>query len=757
MQINYKLFLKIFFFILIFNSSSFSKNNYNIIISENEFLDKEVILSLLEDNVINNDKDVINLISKKLFSTGKFKDISVEIIDNDLFINLVLNPVIRKINFFNNERFKKDDLLEIYDEIIENKIYDKKNINKYIYELTSLYKSFGYNQIDINHKIKPIKDIKAEIVDVDFFIDEGKISKISKVNFQGNLSFSNSNLTNIIVSKPRRELLFFLRKNYKDIELKKDVNRLIKFYQNNGFKDVIINTQVEYISDSNRFNLYFIINEGNKFEFSNFNINLDYNKFDESIKNQVLKLISEYNEFLNKKPTFNIDTVFKIKSELSDLLYNLGLNFFEININESISNSQVDILFIIEDLTPRYVNLINIKGNKLTQDYVIRRELELSEGDPINKKLINDSISNIRSLGFFTNVDIDEIETEDGVILNVKVDERSSGDFSIGVAFATIEGATFISKLNQKNIAGTGKSVDLAINTSSKNTQYKLSISQPRFFAKKIKLFYGLNYNYSDNSSTSSYNLENLIGDVGVEFNLSNKLKNSISLIYELNTYNVTDASSVSNNILDNEGTNAVIKLQNYLNYYNLNSFIRPQNGEQFILSSVLSPITNSTDGFIKNTLTLKKFYDYKRYIFSLQLKAANITSLQNDQIPDSEKYNMGGQWLRGFDTYGAGPRKSTTAYIGGNNLLISKFDISRSMFKNSNNPIDFFIFSDVGKVSGNKIKPTQSNESIRASAGYGVKLYTPIGPIGLSWGFPIMDESYDKKRDFLFSIGNLN
>jgi outer membrane protein insertion porin family len=184
---------------------------------------------------------------------------------------------------------------------------------------------------------------------------------------------------------------------------------------------------------------------------------------------------------------------------------------------------------------------------------------------------------------------------------------------------------------------------------------------------------------------------------------------------------------------------------------------MRPQSGTQMILSSIFSPITNSKDGFIKNTFTARKFYSFKQNIISIQAKAANITSLQDDEISDSDKYALGGKWLRGFDVYGAGPRNSSTSYIGGNNLLVSKIDISRSLFKKSNNPIDFFVFTDIGKVYGNKISPTNSEESIRASVGYGIKLYSPIGPIGLTWGSPILDESYDIKREFLFTIGNLN
>ena len=112
---------------------------------------------------------------------------------------------------------------------------------------------------------------------------------------------------------------------------------------------------------------------------------------------------------------------------------------------------------------------------------------------------------------------------------------------------------------------------------------------------------------------------------------------------------------------------------------------------------------------------------------------------------------------MRGFDNYGAGPRNSRTSYVGGNNLFVSKIDFSRPLYSNTDNPIDVYFFTDFGTVYGNKNKPTFSDSAVRSSYGYGIKFYTPIGPIGFSWAFPISDETYDIKRMFLFSVGNLN
>ena len=130
---------------------------------------------------------------------------------------------------------------------------------------------------------------------------------------------------------------------------------------------------------------------------------------------------------------------------------------------------------------------------------------------------------------------------------------------------------------------------------------------------------------------------------------------------------------------------------------------------------------------------------------------------MSNNDILTDDKFSLGGRWLRGFDVYGAGPRNSQSSYVGGNNLIVTKFDYQRELFDNSDFPVYLNLFNDYGIVWDNKTTPTNSDSDLRSSYGFGIKYYSPIGPIGFTWGFPLMDKSYDIKRMFLFSVGNLN
>ena len=179
--------------------------------------------------------------------------------------------------------------------------------------------------------------------------------------------------------------------------------------------------------------------------------------------------------------------------------------------------------------------------------------------------------------------------------------------------------------------------------------------------------------------------------------------------------------------------------------------------GNYINFNNIIETPTSSNNGFIKNVVTIKKFISGNKSIYGIHGKLGNIFSLNNNDILTDDKFALGGRSLRGFDIYGAGSRNSRTSYIGGNNLATLKLDYSYEITRQSDFPFYLNIFNDYGLVWDNKTKPTQSDNNIRSSVGFGIKYYSPVGPIGFTWGFPIMDEEYDIKRMFLFSVGNLD
>ena len=379
---------------------------------------------------------------------------------------------------------------------------------------------------------------------------------------------------------------------------------------------------------------------------------------------------------------------------------------------EKKDNNNVSILLDIQSIEPQYVNQINIYGNSRTFDYVIRRELLISEGDAVHKTQISEINKKLQSLRLFKSVKVKEKNIENNLInIDIEVEEQQTGTVNAGVSVGTIDGFSVVAGLSERNFYGTGRSVDALLNTSDKKTEFTLSTTDRLSYENDVDISYQSSYKEEDFASTSSYKLNTFTFGTGIAYDINSELSHSIDIKYLLKEYIITDSNTVSSTIGNSSGQNASFIITNGFVHNSLNSIYQPQDG------------------------SLTSF----------------ITSMSDD------KFSLGGRWLRGFDVAGAGPRNSRTSYIGGNNLIVTKFDYSREIFENSNFPIYLNLFNDYGLVWENKTTPTQTDNNIRASVGFGIKYYSPIGPIGFSWGFPIMDEEYDIKRMFLFSVGNID
>ena len=736
---------------------AFANENIEINIVNGDNIDKQTIYSILDTYSEIND-DQLNDIIKKLKKNKYIANVDILKKNGVYVINISQYKIINDVKFKGLKRFKKNDLNLIlpFDEYL--KVDDEKQINKFINDLKELYYSYAYNKINIEYELQNIDD-NQNFTDIQFNVNEGKISKINKIKFIGNSFFKRSKLLDNIKSQQRNYLKLRIFNNFKYYVVENDIIRLRKLYLDSGFRDIKIESKTEYLESKNKFNIYFYIDEGNLYSFDQFDlqINLSNIKSDqiEQIKNNFDNIIKDK---FNKDKTFNLSNINSIEKDISKLLFDNGHSFFDIQIQEQLNDQNININFIISDSPPKYAKEITITGNKRTLDKVIRRNIHFAEGDPFNDQDITNVNTRLRNLNFFKKIDIDTNKLDgNDYSVNIDVDEQPTGDFQIGVTFGTIEGATLITELNEKNIAGTGRDLSFVINTSENKSKYKLSSKEPFAFNRPINLLYGVEFNEKDLSSSSSYQVETLKFDSGINFDISDKVKYGFNISYELKDYTITNSSTAASSIINSSGKNMFINFINNLNYYDLDSFFNPSEGTSLYYQNTISPSTNSNGSLVKNEIVHRKFIPIKESIFSIQTKLGNITSLENKEILNDNKFSLGGSWLRGFDSYGAGPRNSYTSYQGGNNIIVTKFDYDRPINKISDNPVYLTIFSDVGKIWGNKTNPTSSTESIRSSYGYGIKWYSPIGPLGFSWAFPLQDEDYDIKRSFLFSIGNIN
>ncbi|MBI04797.1 MAG: outer membrane protein assembly factor BamA [Pelagibacteraceae bacterium] len=741
----------IFLLLLIFYSYKVLSNEISIEVIGNQYSDNEAIFSIIEKKPDVISEEYSNYLLKELNDSKLFQNVKVEIKNNKYLVFIEEYPSITKVSYQKNKRLKDEQLGIITNELNITNLNPLK-INKLNDEFKKAYQSLGYNNIKIESKTK-FNEIN-NTAELTFIFEEGEITKIKKVYFVGNENFSNDELFSKIKSKNKSLLNIFVNNNFKLFQIQNDILKLKKFYKNNGFKKININYEIEYL-DTNKVFLYFKIAEGNKYIFSSI-------KYENQIKQSNEKLNDEFDLLLKNKKleseSFSQVKIESIEKDLSNILEDNGIVFFELQTLEKVTNNNVDVLYRILPTKPKYVNQININGNSRTYDYVIRRELQISEGDSLNKFQIKELSRQIKMLNLFETVEINEQYINDELVdIEIEVKEKQTGSFNAGLSFGTIDGFTFVTGLNEKNFGGTGRSIEFLINTSQNNSTYTFKSKDKYFYNYDLDFEYGINYSEKDFTNSSSYKLNTFTLGTGLGYRITNNLTHKINLDYYLKDYTVTNESSVSDSIKNVEGNNVSFILKNEFSYNTLNSFILPVRGNYFEYSNLIETPTSSTNGFLKNSITYKKYQKINENIFSFQTRLGNIISLNNNELIANDKFSLGGRWLRGYDVYGVGPRESRNSYVGGRNLAVTKFDFSKKLIDNSDNPIYFHLFNDYGLVWGNKTAPKHSDQSIRASYGLGLKFYSPIGPIGFTWGFPINDQDYDIKRMFLFSVGNLN
>tara|TARA_B100000242_G_scaffold260807_1_gene206324 strand:+ start:289 stop:2559 length:2271 start_codon:yes stop_codon:yes gene_type:complete len=736
--------------ILLISKSVFA-NNTLFEIQGNNFTDSNVILSLLNKIPETVDEEFSNDIIKVLNNSNLFSDVSVRFIDNKYIINVKEYPNIDKLYFENNERLEDIELKQIASDI--NFINDNNvSLNLFINEVKKVYESFGYNNVNINYS----KKIYEENNTIDFYFDiqEGKITKVNKIIINGNNSISGQDILANIKTKTRSIRNIFANNNFKPFTVESDKYKIINYYKNNGFLNVDVNVKIEYFK-SNRVNIYFNIIEGDVYSLVAIDI-VDENNILNSITANLINLKTD--SFLNENSIFSYSKAQQLRKDISSTIIDSGVEFFEINSYEKISDKNVKILYQISPIAPKYTNLINIEGNYRTYDYVIRRELSIVEGDAIYPRQIKSLKDKLTSLNLFESVNIKEDPVDDkNVNLIIEIEEKQTGSFNAGVSLGTLDGFAIVTGLRERNFYGTGRSLDILLNTSEDKNQFKFITTDRLSYENDANISYSINYKQEDFSNASSYKLDSFSSGIGVGYRLNKKLIHNIDLEYVLKDYNITNSTTVSETIASSSGSNISYLLKNNFSYSTLNPGFISKKGNYFNFNNTIETPTSSSNGFIKNTLTFKNYFNSNDNIFSIQTKIGNIFSLNNNDILTDDKFSLGGRWLRGFDNFGAGPRNSRTSYVGGNNLIATKFDYSHEITKKSDFPIYLNLFNDYGLVWENKTNPTNNDNSLRSSVGFGIKYYSPIGPIGFTWGFPIIDEKYDINRMFLFSIGNID
>ena len=444
-------FLILYFFLTSYSHAEIIKK---FLILGNDRISDETILmfSNLEVGKDINQNNLNNAL-KELYYTDYFKNVQISFEKNVVKINVVENPIIQKIII--NE-IKEKNLNKIIDDVtskinkyplIESKINDQVNL------LKNILKSYGYYFVEL--KTSYIEN-DNNTVDLIYNFNLGEIAKIKKINFIGSKIFSDGTLRNVIISEESKFWKFITKNKYLDSNrIKTDILKLNNFYKNRGYFDVKIKSTTAIINNENQFELIFNINAGDKFFFNNVKIkdtkNIEIDDF--SLFQKKFKELE--GEKYSKKKIENL------VNDLNDYALNNDFIFINASFNEIIKEkNKIDIDINFDDVEKTYIDRINILGNFITDEKVIRNMLIVDEGDPFNKILFEKSISDMKSENLFKSVNYNVQEISDkSKIIDIKVEEKPTGEIFAGAGTGTT-GTSLTAGVKENNYLGLGIKLD---------------------------------------------------------------------------------------------------------------------------------------------------------------------------------------------------------------------------------------------------------------------------------------------------------
>ena len=750
---NYK-FLNIFLLIFILLTKSLASyadqiKVEKVIIKGEKRLSESFILNYLPNypnTKFNN--EILNKFTKDLYNSGMIKKINYKINNDILEIFIEEYPIINEINFFGNDLLDNETLSEIIS-IKSRDIFNEISLNDTIEEIKIEYQKIGRYLAEVLIKKTEISDGR---VNLNFEISEGALLVVKNINFEGNKSFSDSELKSNITTKEDAWYKIFGSNKFLPERLEYDKEKLKEFYNRRGFIDFnVIVARGDLLPNFSGFNLNFIINEGKRYTLNEVSIEtqLINKKKKEFLLNEL---------YLKKGDYFNSKALEESSKFLINFFESEGFNFLKVNPLMNKNKDLVDINFIITEGEEKYINKITIIGNTRTNDNVIRRELSLLEGDPFNKAKLNSSISSIKRLGYFETVNYKVLDSN---VLNkldiiIEVKEMNTGSVSFGIGYSSLNDTSMTFGLNERNFLGEGKKLRLEANLSSTKNTYKLGMTEPYFMDRNLSIF----GNIFDQQS------ENTKGDVkssssGVDFGFGFQSNNiSQRFKYKFSTSETTTSStSTAASITGEEGVEIITSsLSHSLSQDTRDSFFNPTDGYRWRVENTFAGIGGDAN-FYKSVFNLKSYYpiDYGEYILGFKTGAGFITSFE-DKITSSNRFFLGGKTLRGFDNAGVGPRDTgNNQAVGGNNFYNLSFELKSDKLMPDDTGLKWFVFSDIGSIWGTDYETGvqgYDDKEPRITNGFGLSMTTPVGPLEMVWGFPVQSQSYDVEENFQFSIG---
>ncbi len=738
--------LAAFIFFMFFCTYSYSEIVNNFIVEGNNRVNSETIKIFggfsLGDDLNKND---LNQILKRLYETNFFEDVTLTLKDSILNISVKENPIIQNllINGIENKSLKEKLFENI--SLKEKNPYVENDVKNNLSSMKNILQEVGFY-------FSSVKILKKEnsnnTIDLIFEIDLGKKAFINQIIFLGDKKFKKRKLLNVITSEEDKFWKFISSKrllNKQRIEL--DKRLLLNFYKNQGYYNVKIFDETVQYDEAQNFNLVFNIESGKKFYFGKFNLELpgDFEK------NYFDKISKKLNKFSGEK--YSLRIVEKMLDEIEKIASSKQYEFVNASIDEKILADKIDVTInILDDQQNIYVNKINIFGNNITIEDVIRNEFIIDEGDPLNKILFQKSLNNIRATNIFKDVKGDIVNTDDESLkdINITLTEKPTGQISAGAGIGT-SGASTSFGVQENNFLGKGIKLDSNLMLSEETIRGLFSYTKPNYKNTDRDLILSAESQETDRLESFGYKSTDTGFLIGTSFEQQEDfyIKPNLAANYET----LTTASSASSLLKRQEGDYFDVQGSYSLQLDKRDQKYQPTDGyvSTFYQSIPFNIEDNQT---VTNSYEIKNYYEYyENLVASVSIFGKAANSLGDDDVRISDRLYLPSSKLRGFERGKIGPVDGGD-YVGGNYLAAFNATSQLPIFE-SLETIDFNLFYDAANVWGvDYDSKINDSSALRSSMGLGIDWYTPIGPLSFSFSQHLTKKSTDKTESFRFNLG---
>lgn len=687
---------------------------------------------------------------KTLFDTGLFADVVLSREANALVISVVENPIINRISFEGNQRLKDADLqseVQLRPRLVFTRARARQDVDR----LLAIYRGGGRFAVSIEPKVVQLPQNRVDLI---FEINEGPLSRIDAVTFVGNKRFSDNDLRDVVSTKEYAWWAFFeTGDSYDPDRLSFDRELLRRHYLKHGYADFrVISAVAELAPDREDFLITFTINEGKRYNIGEVSVTSKIQRVDTTEIAPLLttKSGNRYN---------NIDVDDSILA-VTDHLGSLGFAFINIQpmIRRHPEDGILDVTYQIGEGQKTYVERIVVRGNVRTLDEVIRREMQLVEGDAFNTAKIRRSRKRIRNLGYFRSV---KVTTNDGsqpdkAQIVVDVEEQSTGKLSFGFGLSSAENVLGDISLRERNFLGRGQDLRISLKASSTGSQFDIGFTEPYFLGREFSAGFDLFSETRVEEDASSFDEERQGFTLRTGYRLSPNLKQSVQ--YTLRNTDVTNVQSDASILVKaQEGQTLVSLLGQKLTYDKRDSRTSPTEGYYLSMSNQLAGLGGDL-AYLRTRLRGSYYVPVVDDDWILRLSGLSGTIFGlNDDVPINERFFLGGSSFSGFERSGVGPRDRVTKdALGGNLFYVGTAELSFPIGFSEALGLRARIFSEVGSLWSidNSNASVLDSESPRVSAGFGVSWGAALGGIRIDFSEAIVKEDEDETEFLRFSLG---